>query len=776
VASARMSRAALGLTLDLAVFGSAVLLTLAALVSWLGSGGRPDLGGLVCVGLIVAVSRFPLVLIHRSGDIIIGFETCVLVFLVLVYPPWEAFTLWAIGTTLASGTQRKAWRSRVFNVGITTLGGAIFVVAFSAYDHGPVTQASSLVAVLVGSAAYFALDLFVTAWSLALEGGSTIGDVLEGSSVLPGLVSFVAVNSLGFLAAVLVKDAPVWTVLLMMVPVTTMLVGIRSISENRMAQHRLAGLLAAATSAPDWTGDEQIAESLVEQTQITLGQPGVVLRDTPAVEPEVGVPMEVEGLPTRYLVVTRSTAYHEFSERDHAALEALGAIGAAAFNRRRLIDEMTHSARHDALTGLTNRTVFFDRITQAIGRGTGRDCIAVLYCDLDGFKEVNDRLGHDVGDQLLVLVSQRLLSCIRADDTAARLGGDEFGILIEDRAGERSAEVVAERVRDALMEPFSIDGSEVRVRVSIGIASSGPGLQDAESIIDAADMAMYSAKAAGKARIERFVAAMRDNERSRLELEAAVREAVAEQQLDVHYQPIVDLHSGVVVGFEALARWNHPVLGSVPPDVFIAVAERTGAIRDLGLQVLETAHAAACALADRAGHPLDISINVSAAQVTDPRLADRVRELAASRSDVRLVLELTEGSQLHDDLATLQALHRFKGYGAELALDDFGMGYSSVGYLDRLPFDVIKVDRSFVMRLDDPSSKALVGGIISMAQALGLSVVAEGIEDWARGEMLRDLGCRLGQGFFFARPMDLPTALEFAALGALNLTPTTRPA
>ena len=430
---------------------------------------------------------------------------------------------------------------------------------------------------------------------------------------------------------------------------------------------------------------------------------------------------------------------------------------------------MTHSARHDALTGLTNRTVFFDRITQAIPRGERRDRIAVLYCDLDGFKEVNDRLGHDTGDQLLVLVAHRLASCVRNEDTVARLGGDEFGILIEDRDGERSAEVVAERVRDALMEPFSIEGNEVRVQVSIGIASSSHGLQDAESIIDAADMAMYSAKAAGKARIERFVAAMRDSERSRLELEAALRVAVAEEELHVQYQPIVDLHTGTVVGFEALARWTHEVLGSIPPDVFVAVAERTGAIRDLGLQVLETAHAAACELATSAGHPIDISINVSAAQVTDPRLADRVNELAGRRSDVRLVLELTEGSQLHDDLATLQALHRFKSYGAELALDDFGMGYSSVGYLDRLPFDVIKVDRSFVMRLDDPSTQALVTGIIAMARALDLTVVAEGIEDWTRGALLRDMGCRLGQGYFFARPMDLPDAVAFAARGAVDL-------
>jgi EAL domain-containing protein (putative c-di-GMP-specific phosphodiesterase class I) len=224
-----------------------------------------------------------------------------------------------------------------------------------------------------------------------------------------------------------------------------------------------------------------------------------------------------------------------------------------------------------------------------------------------------------------------------------------------------------------------------------------------------------------------------------------------------------------VIGFEALARWTHSALGSIPPDVFVAVAERTGQIRELGLQVLETAHAAACDLATSAGHAIDMSINISAAQVTDPRLAERVHELAVRRPDVRLVLELTEGSQLHDDLATLQALHRFKGYGAELALDDFGMGYSSVGYLDRLPFDVIKIDRSFVMRLDDPSTQALVTGIIAMARALDLTVVAEGIEDWGRGALLRDMGCPLGQGYFFARPMDLADAMAFAARGAVDL-------
>jgi diguanylate cyclase (GGDEF)-like protein len=481
----------------------------------------------------------------------------------------------------------------------------------------------------------------------------------------------------------------------------------------------------------------------------------------------------VDGRPTTHLIVTPSSPYHEFDTHDQAALETLGAMGAAAFQRCRLIDETTRSARHDTLTGLYNRAVFVDHLAQTLGNTTGPGCVSVLYCDLDGFKEVNDRFGHDVGDQLLVLVSHRLEQCIRDADLAARFGGDEFGVLVSHQADEGIADVIADRVHQAVMAPYRIEGREIRVQVSIGIATSPNDSTTAEELIDAADLAMYAAKSRGKARVERFVQSMRDDARDRLELEAALRDAVLEDHIRVHYQPVVCLRTGRIEGFEALARWNHPRFGSVDPETFIAAAERVGVIRALGVQVLERAHEGTRQLARAAGHSLTLGVNVSAAQVNDPDLAERVGELIAIGPEVKLLLELTEGLLIEDNTATMRALHGFKSLGVTLALDDFGMGYSSIGYLDRLPVDVLKVDKLFVSRLHDPRSRALVEGIVAMAQALDLTVIAEGVEDWASATILRDLHCGLGQGFVFGRPMELVEALAFVSAGDRDVTAMT---
>jgi diguanylate cyclase (GGDEF)-like protein len=752
---------------DLAVFAVGVGVAIPAVAAWLDGGGGLDPLGVVWIALVVVMSRFPLMLTHKSGDIEVGFETCILVFLVLTEEPLQAFSIWAIATTVAMATQKKSWRSRVFNIGLTLQGAALFVWVVTLMDTG--TELAALVAIMVGCAVYFAFDLLVTACSLALEDGVPLNAVLRWGSVPLGLACFVSVDTLGYLAWLL-DGQPRWTLALLLVPVGTILVAVRSVSETRLAQLRMVGLLEAATHAPDWSDEQHIEQSLVIQAERTLRHTTASLREEPAAPHEIGAPVEVEGRPTRHLVVGPQLSGRGFDEHDRKALEALTAVGVSAFNRRRLSDEMVFLARHDALTGLHNRGVFTDRLTQALRERGTRGLVAVLYCDLDGFKEVNDLLGHDAGDRLLVLVAERVMECLREGDTAARLGGDEFGVLLDDLTDEQQAEAVAQRLLEALEAPFVTGDQHVRVRVSIGIAFSGSEPTTAELLINCADTAMYAAKARGKGCVERFHPQMRAVELDRLELEAALRDAVREDRVRVHYQPIIELGTGRVDGFEALARWNHPTLGSVRPDVFIAAAERIGLIRQLGIQILERAHLGARMLSDAAGAPVSLGVNLSALQVTDPDLLDRVTDKHAEHPQVRLVLELTEGMLLGDDPSTVAALHRLKASGVRLAIDDFGVGYSSVGYLHRLPVDILKLDKLFVSELHDPRSHALVQGVVAMARAMDLSVVTEGVEDWHSAVSVRDLGCDLAQGYVFSRPLHLGGALRVAEAGQVDVS------
>ncbi|MDA8435765.1 MAG: EAL domain-containing protein [Actinomycetales bacterium] len=769
MASTRMNRATVSVVLDHLMLGLGLVIAVPALVRWLLDGPAAGIAGAVSVVLVVVMSRYRLALAHRAGDILLGFETCVLVFLTLNSPPLEAFCLWAIGTTVANATLQKAWRLRAFNIGLTITGGAIFVLVVNALDAGTDPDLDKLGAIMIGCAIYFAYDLVVTAASLAVEDGCSIGSGVAWSSIPMGLASFVSVDTLGFLAWVL-RDKESWTLLLLAVPVGTILVAVRSVSENRIARQRLTGLLEAATHAPDWADEPHIERSLLVQAERTLRQTTASFRDDPPAPPGIGAPIEVDGRPTRHLVVTPQVSGRRFDEDDRAALEALTAVGVSAFNRRRLADEMTYLARHDALTGLANRGVFTARLAQALEQRAPHRQVAVLFIDLDGFKEVNDLLGHEAGDTLLVRVAERINLCLRLGDTAARLGGDEFGILLDDLTDEEQADLVAQRLLEALSTTFELAHRHVLVQASIGIALSGTEPSDAEKLINSADTAMYAAKGRGKGRVERFRPEMREAELTRLEIESALRLGVQEDQIHVYFQPVVDLLTGSIDGFEALARWNHPTLGSVRPDVFVPAAERLGIIQTLGLQLLERAHDGGRRLTRAAGRPLSIGVNLSAMQITDPALVERVGELVELDASVRLVLELTEGILLGDDPATIAALHRLRGVGARLAVDDFGVGYSSVGYLHRLPVDILKIDKVFISALHDTRSRALVEGVVAMARALDLTVVSEGVEDWESAVVLRDLRCELAQGHVFGRAVDLPAALRLAAGGPLDLS------
>jgi diguanylate cyclase (GGDEF)-like protein/PAS domain S-box-containing protein len=430
--------------------------------------------------------------------------------------------------------------------------------------------------------------------------------------------------------------------------------------------------------------------------------------------------------------------------------------------RRALEAQLAHQAFHDPLTGLANRALFRDRLAHAIERAHRSGLPpAVLFLDLDDFKAVNDSLGHGAGDALLVSVAERLQGCVRAADTVARLGGDEFAILIEDAAPEAEHELmeVANRALASLRQPFVVEGVEVFVGGSIGISAPGTCAASAEDVLRDADAAMYHAKNRGGGRAEKFQPGLHTAALERLALITDLRRAFERNELEVHYQPIIDLKTERIKGVEALARWRHPERGLVSPLTFIPLAEETGLIGQLGLWVLREAcqKVRAWQVAQAPGEePLNLSVNLSARQVQDPLLPEQVlqvlREVGLDAST--LTLEITEGLLLQDAEIIQDRLRALKALGIKLALDDFGTGYSSLSYLQRFPIDVLKIDKSFVDRVTiGAEASALVQTIVSLSEMLQMRTVAEGIEQPEQAERLRALGCGGGQGYYFARPL-----------------------
>ena len=441
-------------------------------------------------------------------------------------------------------------------------------------------------------------------------------------------------------------------------------------------------------------------------------------------------------------------------------------------------DHFRHAAFHDQLTNLPNRALLTEHIKLAIERPRSRDeqFFALLFLDLDRFKNINDSLGHIAGDQLLVATARCLEDCMRPMDTVARLGGDEFAILLDGLESAADAILVAERIQQALTRPFMLNGHEVFVTTSIGITLSNTGYEDPENVLRDADTAMYRAKESGKARFEVFDSSMHSHAVALLQLENDLRRAIERREFRVYYQPIIDLETDEVSGFEALVRWYHPERGLVPPDEFIAIAEETGLIVDIGIGVLRESCRQLREWQSTGLKSLSVAVNLSAKQFAQPDLVNQVKEILQETGlDAQyLKLEITETVVMENAEVARNMLSQLCALGVQLSIDDFGTGYSSLSYLHRFPVKTLKIDRSFIGRMSANGENCeVVKTINTLANNLGMSVVAEGIETETQLSQLKAMGCGYGQGYIFSRPLMAEAATLFVqehqAVSVVNL-------
>jgi diguanylate cyclase (GGDEF)-like protein len=751
---------------DLGVFAAgAALAGWAAVQSW-GPLHEEHLYALIAVPVIVVIAKFPMIFDSPDGGIEVGFDSTILMFLLCLggLSAPQALTIWSLGVLLTQATAQKRPLVKLFNFGLGVLGaGAAALVLeglFSAADNSVL----ELAAVAVSIACYFAVDFVLSALSVAIETQSSLAGHLRQRGTLLAVACLVPFGSVGYLGALLLReDPPSWTIVLLAVPLTTLLVATRAVTRGTENARRLEVLFVAAGRAQTLSDPRQVVDALVDDARKLLKIRQVDVRTTPPdPDTEIGAALH-DGHRDRWIVAPGRHRARSTMAADQQALEAMVAVSTDAFSRLRLTDEMTHLARHDLLTDLPNRGLLIDRLDHALQMSRRRGSrVALLFIDLDGFKPVNDRFGHAAGDAVLIDVAQRLTTCVRQSDTVARLGGDEFGLLLED-VDPAEIDTACTRILAALGRGAQVAGHHLSLSASIGVAFSEAG-ETAESMLRNADLAMYEAKSRGKDQYVEYERAIGRSRLQRLELVEALRSSVATGDLHLVYQPIVRASTGRISGVEALARWRCNGT-DVPPDVFIRVAEETGLVVALGDVVLGHAARDAALIQQAAGGDINVSVNIAAKQLREPDFVDKVERALHQMGGGGLVLEITERDSIGNDPASLDAMRRLADRGVPFAIDDFGIGFSSIGYLQDMPVRVIKTDLSFSAGIDrDERSCALLCSITMMGQALGLDVVVEGIERESQLDHLLDhVHAPYAQGYLMHRPMPLAQLVSVLA-------------
>jgi diguanylate cyclase (GGDEF)-like protein len=574
----------------------------------------------------------------------------------------------------------------------------------------------------------------------ALEGADIDELALEASRILTG--------ALGIDFGSVMKLLPDGEELLLVAAVglPEEVIGQARVPADYRSQSGYALATGKATVVNDWKDETRFQQSELQRQQ-RIRSAAIIL---------------IKGKERPYGVIgAGSRATREFTQEDVNFMQAIANVLANAIERRRTEEQTQHEALHDPLTGLPNRNLFLDRLQHALSvAARHQTAIAVLFLDLDQFKLVNDSLGHAAGDELLAAVAPRIEQALRPGDTVARFGGDEFAVLAEDVRNERGATRIAERIAEALARPFILREREHFVSASIGI-SIGSGVEEPEALIRDADSALYRAKEHGRGGYEIFDEVMRSRVIEHMQTENDLRRALQRDEFAIHYQPVVRLHDGSIASLEALLRWDHPERGLVRPLAFIPVAEESRLIVPIGRWVIEQAcrQAAAWQQLQPDAAPISVAVNLSSRQLADPELLAHVEgSIKANGIDPStLWLELTESTLLDDATYVERTLGALDRLGVRLVLDDFGVGFSSLGYLKRLPLSMVKLDRTFVENVtDSPHDAAIVRAVSEMAETIGIGVVAEGVETEEQVRVARDLGCGYAQGHHFAEPVPAP--------------------
>jgi diguanylate cyclase (GGDEF)-like protein len=734
-----------------------------ALASGLETEWELGVAALVGIPLVAVVARYPMVLDGEDGGIEIGFDSSILMFLLCTFDATSAIAVWGVAVILTQLISGKRPAAQVFNVGVGILAaGAAAALFHLVRGSGPgsgIGTARELLAIVIAAAVYFLVDYVLSAVSVSIDTSSQLRKQLIQRGTLLAITAFVPFDLLGYLAAVLLRESPWWTLVLLVVPLLTLLLSTRAITRGREDQRRLTVLLEAAVRVQSVHVPEQIGEALLYDARRLIRLTDVELRGSAPDPDEVGAQVKRGKDPLWVVAPARDRARSTIAA-DEQALGALAVLGSDAFARIQLTADMVHYARHDPLTDLPNRGILLDRVTHALHRARRSQVrVALLFLDLDSFKPVNDRYGHAAGDAVLVEVARRLLECTRASDTVARLGGDEFAVLLEDISISEAFEI-ADRILASLSHGIQVGTDSVTLGGSIGIAF-GEGIESGETLLRHADLAMYEAKGRGKGQALAYEPAMGRERMEGLQLVEGLRRAIEADALDVVYQPVVTSRTGRIVGVEALVRWRQDGV-DMPTEEFIRTAEATGLVVPLGERVLAKVARDAPALRAAAGGRISMSVNVSPRQLRDPEFLGVVARTVREMEGTGLVLEITEREGVADDLLVLEAMRKITALGVRFAVDDFGVGFSSIGYLHRVPAHVVKIDASLASDIDtDDRACSVLAGIVSMAEALSLDVVVEGIERAGQLEKVcNEVGAPLVQGYLLHRPMPLASVLS----------------
>lgn len=728
----------------------------------------------ITIVLIVIVARVPLILDRDDGaGIEVGFDSSILMFLLCTNVSYEALAIWSVGVLATQLTSSKRWTAKVFNIGAGILAGSLATGVLNLVRADMVGAPRELIAVALGATAYFLTDYVLSAIAIWLQGGGRFWPLLVNGGTLFAFACFVPFDTLGYLGAVVYRDHPWWTQAILAIPLATLLVATRSVTRGRENARRLTVLFDASVRAQRYATRDAVLTGLVEDGRRLLKLKDVTIRETPPGAGEIGA--EVHCDRECWIVARATDRARSTVAADDEALRALAAVASDAWSRIELNEEMVHVARHDPLTDLPNRGILIDDVNAALqaSRVDGRS-IALIFFDLDGFKPINDRYGHAAGDQVLIELAGRIRDCLGEHDAVARVGGDEFAVLV-DGHGQADPDPLWARILGAIEAGVDVPGQQIHLSASAGVAYGGVG-DSAESLLRRADLAMYEAKSAGSSDLVVYDDAIGRRRLGRLVLADDLRTAVTAGEIDVVYQPIVAVEDERVVGFEALARWQRDGQ-PVRPDVFIDVAEENGLIVALGDVVLAKVAADVGAMGDdlRFAPPV-ATVNVSPSQLLDPGFVASVEAAVAAASPFPLVLEITEREDVTLTSEVLDAMSTIAAMGVRFAVDDFGVGFSSMSYLTDLPVSFVKVDASLTQGIDtDERARTLLRSVAVMGQTLGLGVVVEGIERASQLATLRsDTTGLTAQGFLFHRPMPVDELRSLLGLPSGSRTASRR--